>query len=518
MPQLKQPPSLESIVLQSLQRFILTLGQELLGEVCSGMPATVPSSRWGMPSCLVGEKYSKCSELQELQYFLHPDLPLHLSNAVTSVVLEAITTVISQAKCTYDGFSKSGDDSCRDIVETLISVALHAQMSHVDLLQWPWFIGEILLKHLDKFQHLEVLKLWPGSWSPVWATVVEMLENGHCSLNILVSFSMRCHCTDKILQVLALSTRLQYLDVMSSVEVTDMCVSSVLQLNNLKVVNMCSTSLTAQGYTRLLIGLPHLSKLVWFDLNGQALGSTKISPLSLQSYEASRVSIDHLTILVHICPYLTQISLPWVEVDLSLLGELKHLREIKLAHCSAVNSNLKGLLEIIGYNIISLELHEMRDVDLLMIGVLCVNIERMSLVCDLQSAEESFLGIKAPLFKELKDLRFGSEYSESLFFNCTNIRKLDISRCQNFSDNVVATLLTKNPLKQLEVLSVVHSGHLSIKTVHLLLESCDNLRVLEGLDSWGGVTKSQVMELCMEMKKKNMDIEILWKKPLHISW
>lgn len=505
-------------MLQSLQRFILTLGQKLLGKVCSGTPATVLPTRWGMPSFLVRENCSKSSELEELRYFLHPGLPLNLSNSVTSAVLEAIATVISRAKCTYDGFSKSGDDCCRDIIENMISVALHAQVARVDLLQWPWFIGEILLKHLGNFQHLEVLKLWPGSWSPVWTTVVEMLENGHCLLNNLVSFSMRCHCTDKILQVLAHSTRLQYLDVMFSVDVTDTCVSSLLQLNNLKVVNMCSTSLSAQGYTELLIGLPHLSKLVWFDLNCHALGNMKMSPLSLHSYEASRVSIDHLIILVHICPYLTQVSLHWVEADLSVLGALKHLQEVKLAQCSAVNSNLKGLLEIIGYNIISLELHELRDVDLLMIGALCVNLKKMSLVCDLQSVEESFLGIKTPLFKELKDLKFGSEYSECLFFNCTNIRKLEISRCQNFNDNVVATLLTKNPLKQLQVLSIAHSGQLSMKTVHLLLESCDNLRVLEGLDSWGGVSKLQVMELCMEMKRKNMDIEILWKKPLHISW
>jgi hypothetical protein len=54
--------------------------------------------------------------------------------------------------------------------------------------------------------------------------------------------------------------------------------------------------------------------------------------------------------------------------------------------------------------------------------------------------------------------------------------------------------------------------------VYLLLDSCDKLRVLEGLDSWGGITKSQVMELCTKMKRQNMDIEILWKKPLTISW
>jgi hypothetical protein len=305
---------------------------------------------------------------------------------------------------------------------------------------------------------------------------------------------------------------------MSSVEVTDLCVGSVLHLNNLKVANMNSTSLTAVGYTRLLVGLPHLGKLVWFDLNGKALGSVTTTPLSLLSYEASRVSSDQLTVVVRACPYLSQISLHWVEADLSVLSALKHLKDIKIAHCSAVNSNLKGFLEVVGYNITSLELHEMRDVDLLMIGSLCINLEKMGLVCDFKASEESYLTMRAPLFKELEDLRFGSEYSECLFFNCTNIRKLEISKCQNFDDHVMAALLTRNPLKQLEVLSVGHSGLLSINSVYLLLQSCDNLRVLEGLDSWGGVTKSQVMELCAEMRHKNMDIEILWKKPLQISW
>jgi hypothetical protein len=497
---------------------MLALGQKLLSEVCSGTPAAVPQTRWGVPSCNARKKPSKIQKLQEIQYFLHPGLPLYLSNAVTSAVLKAVTTLISQAKCTHDGFSKSGDDECREIVENLICIALPAQLSHLDLLKWPWFIGETLLKHLHNFDHLEVLKLWPGTWSPVWATVVEVLQGGYCSLNNLVSFSMRCHCTDKILILMACCTRLQYLDVMSSVEVTDLCVGSVLRLNNLKVVNVSSTSLTAVGYTRLLNGLPHLGKLVWFDLDGKALGSMTTTPLSLLSYEASRVSFDQLTIMVLTCPYLTQISLHWVEADLSVLGALKHLKEIKIAHCSAVNSNLKGFLEVVGYNIISLELHEMKDVDLLMIGSLCINLKRLGLVCDFKASEESYLTMKTPLFKELEDLRFGSEYSECLFFNCTNIRKLEISKCQNFNDHVMAQLLTKNPLKQLEALSVGHSGLLSINTVHLLLESCDNLRLLEGLDSWGGVTKSQVMELCAEMREKNMDIEILWKKPLQISW
>jgi hypothetical protein len=518
MPQLKQPPPLKLIVLQSLQRYIQTLGQDLLKEVCSGTPGIITSTRLGMPSYPVKDKHLKFYKLGELQQFLHPGLPQPLSNTLTSAILEAITTIISQAKCTHDGFSKSGDDSCRGIVEKLISIALHDQISHVDLLQWPWIIGEILLKNLEKFQHLEVLKLWPGSWSPLWTIVVERLESGCCSLKNLVSFSMRCHCTDKILQVMAYCTRLKHLDVMSSVEVTDMCVTSVLQIKSVKVLNMCSTSLTADGYTKLLIGLPHLSKLAWFDLNGQALANMETSSLSLQYYEASRVSVDQLIVMVQMCPYLTQVSFHKVEADLSVLGALKHLREIKIAHCNAVNSNLKGLLAVAGYNIISLELHEMEDVDLLMIGVLCVNLKRMGLICEFLSSDSSFLGIKTPLFKELEDLRFGSKYSECLFFNCTNIRKLEISRCDNLSDNVFAALLRRNPLKQLQLLSICHSGQLSMNTVYLLLDSCDKLRVLKALESWGGITKSQVMELCTEMKRRNMDIEILWKNPLTISW
>lgn len=329
---------------------------------------------------------------------------------------------------------------------------------------------------------------------------------------------MRCHCTDKILQVLANSTNLQHLDVMSSVEVTDGCVGSLIKLKNLKVVNMVSTALTADGYSRLLTEMPHLSKLMWFDLNGQALRNVTTSPLRLHSYEASRMVNNQLNITVLKCPYLIQISLHWVETDLSVLTELKHLQDIKLANCNALNINLRGLLEVRGYNIMSLELHEVTEVDLLMIGIFCTNLRKMNLVCEFQPHGEYFIGMNIPLFKHLEELMFRSQYSECLFFNCRNIKKLEITKCNDFGDNALEILLGKNPLKKLEVLKVVNCGLLSLNSLHLLLESCENLRILEGLDSWGGVTKLQVAELCSEMKKKNLNIEILWKKPLQIKW
>ncbi|XP_069668909.1 uncharacterized protein [Periplaneta americana] len=520
MPRLKQPASLEVIVLQSIEKFILQFGQRLIEKVCSGTPTSLLPTRWGLSAGSQNEKSFNCYISSELQPYLDPGLPVHLSNAVSSAVLEAITLIISRAKCTYDSFAKSGDDCCRTIAKNLISLALHDRITQVDLLERSWFIGEVLLEHLDKFQHLQVLKLWPGSWSPVWTTVVEMLESGCCSFRDLISFSMRCHCTDKILQVVAYSSKLQYLDVMSSVEVTDLSVKSLLHLRKLKIVNMASTWLTAEGYIQLLVGLPQLDKLVWFDLNGQALGDVRTSsPLSLHSYEASRVSIDQLNIMVHKCPFLTQVNFHWVQADLSVLGSLKCIRDIKLAHSNAVNSNLRGLLEIIGYNITSLELQEVVDVDLLMIGVLCMNLKKLSLVCSFQASDHTLLGVNTtPLFRQLEELRYGSQYSECLFFNCINIRRLEVIKCLNFNDQVVATLLSKNPLRELQVLSVGHCGNLSCSTVLLLLDSCINLRVLEGLDRWGGVTKSQVMELESEMKRKNLDLEIIWKKPLHINW
>ncbi|KAJ9578616.1 hypothetical protein L9F63_005106 [Diploptera punctata] len=503
MPQLKQPESLESTILKYIQNLVLDLGHQLTDKICSGNPATTVPTRWGVPSYL--KKPAKnafiCPTIWELQPFFHPDLPLHLSDSVTTTVLKAISILISRAKCTNDAFSKTGDDDCREIFESLITSALHSRISHLDLLCWPWFI---------------VLKLWPGSWSPVWAEVVAMLESDRCSMRHLTSFSMRCHCTDKVLQVLASSAKLQHLDIMSSVEVTDECVSYLIKLNKLKVVNMVSTSLTANGYSRLLNKMPQLSKLMWFDLNGQALSSVTTSPLGLQSYEASRVVINQLNILVQKCPYIIQISLHWVQADLSVLTELNYLQDIKLANCSALNSNLRGLLEVRGYNIKSLELHEVTEVNLLMIGILCTNLRKMNLVCDFVLHGGYSIGI--PLFQHLEELMFAAQYSECLFFNCTNIKKLEISKCNNFSDNVVITLLGKNPLKQLEVLKVMNCGFLSLNSLHLLLESCDKLKVLEGLDSWGGITKLQVAELCLEIKKRNLNIEIFWKKPLQINW
>lgn len=142
MPQLKQPESLESTVLQSVQNLVLDLGQQLIDKVCSGVPATTLPIRWGVPSHLqhpVKKKTFICPGLHKLQPFFHPGLPLHLSDAITTAVLKAISILISTAKCTNDAFTKSGDDNCRDIIESLITSALHPRISHLDLLCWPWF-------------------------------------------------------------------------------------------------------------------------------------------------------------------------------------------------------------------------------------------------------------------------------------------------------------------------------------------------------------------------------------------
>ncbi|PSN50045.1 hypothetical protein C0J52_04205 [Blattella germanica] len=514
MPRLKQPASLESIVLQSIRNLVLELGRRLLAKVCSGQPS---APTWGIPSHLKLTR-NKCQRITKLQLFLHPDLPLRLSDAVTSTVLEAISTLVSTTPCTNDCFSKSGDDCCREVIENLVAGALHPRISHLDLLQWPWFMGEVLLKHLHELYHLQVLKLCPGNWSPVWATVVTMLEKDRCLTGNLVSFSMRCHCTDKIVEVLGNSTTLRHLDIMSSVDVTDASVDSLLKLNNLRILNVASTAISADGYIVLLEGLPHLGKLLWFDLGGQALGKVDRRPLRLHSYEASRVTIGQIDDLVRTCPYLTRVSFHWLQADLAVLGALKHLRDVKLANCSARNCNLQGLLETIGHNILLLELHEVTSVDLLMIGALCPNVRKLNLFCELEPPAAEFVVSQVQPFQEVEELVFGSAYSECLFHNCTNLKKLEISKCRDFNDGVLATLLLKNPLKHLEVLSAVNCGRLSLAALHMLLASCDNLTRIEGLESWGGVNKLQVADICAELERKNLNISILWKKPIEINW
>lgn len=176
MPQLKKPPPLKLIVLQSLQ----TLGQDLLREVCSGIPGVIPSTRSGMSFYLVEDRNHK---------FLQSGLPQPLSN-----------TLISQAKCTY------GDDRCREI-----------NLCHTSLVDNTCgFITVAVDYYRDTAQEFGKIST-SGPRSPL-------------------SSSMKC-------------TRLQYLNVISSVEMIDICVTSVLQIKNLKVINMCNVSPTADGYT-----------------------------------------------------------------------------------------------------------------------------------------------------------------------------------------------------------------------------------------------------------------------------
>jgi hypothetical protein len=75
-------------------------------------------------------------------------------------------------------------------------------------------------------------------------------------------------------------------------------------------------------------------------------------------------------------------------------------------------------------------------------------------------------------------------------------------------DVTMAKVLSKNPMKHLEELKILHSDNLSMKTVHLLMNHCDNLRVLSELESWQGITEEELREFRKELKQKNLDLDI----------
>jgi hypothetical protein len=83
--------------------------------------------------------------------------------------------------------------------------------------------------------------------------------------------------------------------------------------------------------------------------------------------------------LVDIWPNLTRIYLENIQDDVSILSVLEKLQEIKLCTCNFFIDNVDGFLMDKGSSLTSLEMVNVKDVDILLVSQMCVRLFTLSL-------------------------------------------------------------------------------------------------------------------------------------------
>ncbi|XP_031780800.2 SCF E3 ubiquitin ligase complex F-box protein grrA-like [Nasonia vitripennis] len=513
MPKKHQVPSLRDLALRSVSEFVTAFGKQIVG------PITVLTAL----DSKKGHAYLRTSLLSMRQH-LCINVPWHLYDRMALEILRAIRNLINEIKSAYTDRSTMFSSEI-NVAVNLTRVIVHPNLKRIEFSIWPKIMRHALYDSLVDMTGLEVLDL--GSGSVGWKTsdIEKIIVNAISKMKNLTSFTLCFDCTDNVLAAVCQNCpKLQKLDVTASRSVTDRSISSLLKCQQLREIKLLSTSVSVPGYANLLLNHSCLEDIGRYDEWGIALEYIQHSvdnfdkPFQLRSFECRNMNTQQLYLLVEMCPYISSLSMMRDEriEDLAILASLTELKELKLLSCDFYANGVQLLLEIIGCNIVSLHLEHVGEIDLsalVYISQFCPNLRSLVFYnCEfLAVASTRHRKLQVPPFKHLERLKCvvdcADAHLEFILSHCTNIKFIHLGSSTGIGDATICRVFSKNRMTKLEELKILYSTDLSMASVHLLMQNCENLRRLSELESWDGISPQELDAFREQLRINNVDLD-----------
>lgn len=515
MPKKYQIPSLQELALRSVGEFVTEVGRHVIQPICK---ISLNDPAGGIATLELW--------LEWIKHQLVSSVPWYLYDRMSVEALKAVFNLINETKNSFSQyFPITSYLSEMNVVVNLTQVVIHSNLKTVEFSVWPKIMRHVLYKNLHVMTGLEVLDL--GSGSAGWKTsgIEKMIIQGVSAMPNLTSFTLCFDCTDSIVTAVGQNCpKLQKLDVTASRSVTDRCLTILQKCWQLREIQLFRTSVSIAGYAELLSEHLNLEDVGRCDEFGYVLEHVRVNgsykkPFNLKVFESRDVSTEHLHLLVEMCPYLTRVSIVHDETinDLLILAALNNLTELKLLCCDFFTDRVKELLETRGSKITSLHLEHVNEIDLnalVYISQFCPKIKNLVLYnCEfLEHAAVFTSKLFVPPFKYLERIKCVADcvhlHLEFLLSHCVNIKFIQLGSSTGIGDKTMARVLSKNPMHKLEELKILYSDDLSMKTVRLLMQNCDNLRRLSELESWQGISIDELDVFQNELRINNIDLDI----------
>lgn len=406
----------------------------------------------------------------------------------------------------------------------LTEIVMHPQLKKIVVSDWPKIMRHVLNQNLSKLVGLETLDL--GSGSSGWDTTEaeKYITSGVQWMSNLTTFCLCFDCTNSIISVLGnCCPHLQRLDVTSSRSVTDRSVPFLLKCKKLLAVELYQTSVSAEGYMKLLTELPSIQYFGRCDEFGkvlQRLQDTNVDPLPIKSLQCRDLTEEQLRLLVKYFPKLTAISIFHDErvADLTVLNELTDLKDLKMLNCDFFGDFVKELLEKRGLNLHTLHLEHVDEIDLnalICISQYCPNLKSLSFYncefADHRLLNFNLKNLAVTPFSVLEKLKCVSDcglvHLEFLMNYCKNIKFIQLGSSTEITDEIMRRVLKKNPMENIEELRILYSHNLSMQTVQLLMIHCERLRTLSELENWEGISASELRDFREYLRKNNINLD-----------
>lgn len=520
MPKYKQPPRLEDLALKGTVVWLSNFGRKFMKNI------RILSKNDAQKATDILKEY-----LQTAHDIFEYNIPHYLFDRVGQELFKTSPKLIDDVKnCLRASSSISEYLSQVNVAVGLAEVLISPYLHYLDFMEVPKMMRHMFYTKLSSLPGLHYLNL--SSMSGGWKTsqMEPIILTGLANMKNLRTLVLNYDCTDTILGLLESACPLLHtLDVCSSKSITNNSVKYLSRLPNLRVVQLYSTSVNLEGYSRLLINMPFLQDIGRYDDIGRCLEHVYMTyqsydesycpKLQLRIFSSRFVVTKHLQILSELCPEITTVLLfhnPLLN-DLMALIAIDKLSVLKLLSCDFFGDQVRDVLQVKGCNLTHLHLEHVEQLDmnaLIYISQYCPDLKILTFYyCEfIESTSLYIQKLTIPPFMNLEKLTITSacfeQHMEFLMSNCYKVKTIHIGTMASTNDALIDKILSKNPMEYLDSLNIAFSNGLSIRSAYKLVEVCPNLRMLGELGSWSLINEFELECFKMFIATRNFDLDI----------
>lgn len=519
MPQLRQPDTLESLSVRALIQLICKLGDQLLPMIQSLARSEA------LTSAIVLE-----SRVALLQRIFDYNIPAGMYDAVCAELFRVVPLVLGKVKTR--GMSRSSMAEYLQRVNMIVSLSetiISKHIRHLDFDQIPKMVRHVFYNRLDRLSGLGYLNL--SSLSGGWKTedMEPTVLSGIVNMTQLRYFCLNYDCTDSILLALAEACpHLHTLDVSSSKYISNDSMNLLFRFKSLRNVQLYRTSVSMEGYIKLLLKMPHLHDVGRYDEIGRCLEHIVDHYPSSQTFGLTRFSSRFVTtrflqILAEHCPNVSFVSIfhNMLLCDLMHLCAINCLADLRLMSCDFFADQVRDVLQVKGCNLTHLHLEHVDEIDmnaLMYISQFCPDLQSLTFYnCEMMASTS--MHIRKPTVPPFMNLRrltliaqCDTDHLEFLLGRCLRIEYVKIGTMVPTDDATFGRVLDKNPMIHLRELSIFCSEELTIATAYRLVEVCSELAVLNELDGWKAIEPDEMEAFKVFLQTNNLDVCVKSKR------
>ena len=519
MPKLIQPQSLEAIAQQGLVCYLCELGEKL-------MPMLGKMAK--MEAKLSTEILE--SQISILQKIIEYNVPCFLYDQLSDQLFIEVPRLIDRIRSGIKSRSSMAQFIKQmNVAIALTEVVVSPNLTRLNFETMPKMIRHVYYSKLHLLSGLTYLNL--GSLSGGWKTV-EMEPTvlaGVRNMKHLRYFCLNYDSTDNILLALYDSCpKLVALDLTSSKCISNESCHIIGRFDNLRMVQLYRTSITAEGYINLLLKLHRLEDIGRYDEIGRCLeyiaeNYPNKQKFALRKFTSRFVTTKFLQILCNYCPEISFVSIfhNVLLCDLMQLVGINKLNDLRLLSCDFFADQIRNVLQVKGCNLTHLHLEHVDEIDmnaLMYISQFCPDLKSLTFYnCEMISSTSMYIR-KPPIppFMNLEQLVLIAlcepSHLEFLLANCFKIKRISIGTMVPTHDFSFDKILATNNFTNLEELSVICSEGLTIGMAYRLVEICQNLVVLNELEGWEQVSTDDLEIFKEFIKMNNLDLNIASKR------